>query len=987
MRVLDRSVYVGPSLYAHFPVIRLELDLGELEQWPTARLGPAFIDGLLAALPGLQEHGCSYGEPGGFVRRMREDEGTWLGHVLEHVAIELQNIAGEHVTFGKTRSAGPPGVYTVVYEYAERQEGIAAGELGLRLLWSLLPERLRPADALAADWNWPEARDEFIRYAQRRALGPSTASLVRAAEARDIPWLRLNDQSLVQLGHGRYQQRIQATVTGRTPHISVELASDKEETNKILGTLGLPVPQQELVQSDAQAVRAARRIGFPVVTKPYNGNHGRGISIRLTTDADVAHGFQVAREHSRSVIVETFLEGDDHRLLVVNGELVAATRRTPGHVVGDGVHDIAALIDIVNQDPRRGVGHEKVLTRLDLDAQAQKMLERVDMTRQSVPAPGQVVYLRSTANLSTGGTATDVTDVIHPDNREMAVRAVRAVGRDVGGVDFLSKDITESYRDIGGGICEVNAAPGFRMHVAPSEGTPRDVAGPVIDMLFPSGTPSRVPIAAITGTNGKTTTSRMLSHLTKMAGYTPGLTTTDGVYIDGRRTVQGDMTGPVSARMVLADPQIDIAILETARGGLLRAGMGVPEVNVGAVLNVQSDHLGLKGIETLEQLSEVKRVVVEVATECAVLNADDPHVLKMAGHTQAKSICYVTMNPQHQLVREHIRAGGRACALEAGVNGQMITLYDRGGHIPLVWTHLIPATLEGRAMHNVQNAMFAAAMAYSLGIKLDAIRQGLRTFDSTFFQAPGRMNVFNEHPFKVLFDYGHNAHAVGAMADLAQRLDVTGRRIVVLAGPGDRRDEDLVAIAEAVAGRFDHYICRRDDSLRDRAPDEVPRIQAAALRAGGVSDSAISIIPDEQEAIDAALRMGQPGDLLLVFADALVRSWKQIIKFRGASASAASDAIAVVQHSPSPQPSPVAASERARPAIAAEPSRRAGSGNGQAAAPSSGIGGFIAKTPPAPLPAPEPQDEILIFAGEASKDLPGVIRDERGVRLAPEVDD
>ncbi|HJX20988.1 MAG TPA: Mur ligase family protein, partial [Steroidobacteraceae bacterium] len=400
-----------------------------------------------------------------------------------------------------------------------------------------------------------------------------------------------------------------------------------------------------------------------------------------------------------------------------------------------------------------------------------------------------------TANLSTGGTATDVTDVIHPDNREMAERAVRAIGLDVGGVDFLSKNITESYRKIGGGICEVNAAPGFRMHVAPSEGTARDVAAPVINMLFPQGAPARVPIAAITGTNGKTTTARMLAHLTKMAGFTPGLTTTDGVYIDGQRTVQGDMTGPVSARMVLADPQIDIAVLETARGGLLRAGMGVNEVNVGAVLNVQPDHLGLKGIDTLEQLAEVKRIVVEVATDCAVLNADDPLVLKMSGYTEAKNICYVTMNPQHTLVREHIRAGGRACALEAGVNGQMITLYDHNGHIPLLWTHLIPATLEGRATHNVQNAMFAAAMAFSLGIKLDAIRQGLRTFDSTFFQAPGRMNVFNEHPFKVLFDYGHNAHAVAVMTDLAQRLDVTGRRVVVLAGPGDRRDEDLVAIA------------------------------------------------------------------------------------------------------------------------------------------------------------------------------------------------
>ena len=949
MRILDRSVYVGPSLYAHFPVIRLELDLGELEAWPTGRLGSAFVDALAEALPGLAEHGCSYRESGGFFRRMREDEGTWLGHVLEHVAIELQNIAGENVTFGKTRGAGAPGVYTVVYEYAQRDEGIAAGELGLRLLCSLLPEAIRPSGSVPEGWSWPEARDEFIRFAQRRALGPSTASLVKAAEARGIPWLRLNDQSLVQLGHGKSQQRIQATVTGRTPHIAVELASDKEETNKILATLGLPVPRQELVQSEGQAVRAARRIGFPVVTKPYNGNHGRGISIRLTSDEEVAQGYVAAREHSRSVIVETFLEGDDHRLLVVNGELVAATRRTPGHVVGDGVHSIAQLVEQVNQDPRRGVGHEKVLTRLELDAQAAKMLERALLTPDSVPEPGQSVFLRSTANLSTGGTATDVTDVIHPDNREMAERAVRAIGLDVGGVDFLSTDITRSYREIGGGICEVNAAPGFRMHVAPSEGMSRDVAGPVIDMLFPSGSPSRVPIAAITGTNGKTTTARMLSHITKMAGYTPGLTTTDGVYIDGHRTVQGDMTGPVSARMVLADPQIDIAVLETARGGLLRAGMGVREVNVGGVLNVQSDHLGLKGIDTLEQLAEVKRIVVEIATDCAVLNADDPLVLRMSGYTDAKNICYVTMNPEHTLVREHIRAGGRACALEAGVNGQMITLYDRGGHIPLLWTHLIPATLEGRALHNVQNAMFAAAMAFSLGIKLDAIRQGLRTFDSTFFQAPGRMNVFNEHPFKVLFDYGHNAHAVAVMADLAQRLDVTGRRIVVLAGPGDRRDEDLVAIAHAVAGRFDHYICRRDDSLRDRAPDEVPRLQAAALRAAGVPEGAISIIPDEQEAVDAALRMGEAGDLLLVFADALVRSWKQITKFK-----------------------PTSAVTSASPDAAGQVGRGPGEGL-------------------SPMPNPAPQPTLAVTAEGAEKpsvlNLDGMIRDERGIRYAPETED
>ena len=908
MRIVDRSVYVGPSLYAHFPVIRLELDLGELEHWPSARLGEGFINGLLEALPGLAEHGCSYREPGGFVRRLREDQGTWLGHVFEHVAIELQNIAGEDVTFGKTRSVdGKPGVYTVVYEYTQREEGIAAGELALKLLGSLLPPELRAHVAVPEDFDWATERDDFIRYAQRRALGPSTASLVQAAQDRGIPSLRLNQYSLVQLGHGKYQQRIQATVTGKTPHIAVELAGDKEETNRILSTLGLPVPRQELVTSEDGAIRAARRLGGPVVTKPYNGNHGRGITIGIEEPEAVREGYRAAREHSRSVIVETFQSGDDHRLLVVNGELVAATRRTPGHVVGDGKHSIAELVEIVNADPRRGIGHEKVLTRIVLDAQAEQMMQRVGYTAESVPAPDEIVYLRSTANLSTGGTATDVTDIIHPDNRDMAVRAVRAIGLDVGGVDFITPNIAESYKKIGGAICEVNAAPGFRMHVAPSEGIPRDAAGPVIDMLFPPGAPSRVPIAAVTGTNGKTTTARMLAHIAKMAGFTPGLTTTDGVYIDGQRTVEGDMTGPVSARMVLADPQIDLAVLETARGGLLRAGMGVSEVNVGAVLNVQSDHLGLKGIDTLEQLAPVKRIVVEVATDCAVLNADDPLVLKMSGYVDAKTICYVSTNPSHPLVREHIRAGGRACALEAGINGQMITLYDKGSHIPLLWTHLVPATLEGRAMHNVQNAMFAAAMAFSLGIKLDAIRQGLRTFDTTFFQAPGRMNVFDEHPFKVLFDYGHNAHAIAAMADLAQRLDVTGRRIVVLAAPGDRRDEDIFEIARAAAGKFDHYICRRDDNLRGRDGDEVPRLLLRGLVEAGVDAACIEEIQDEQQAIDHALRMAQAGDLLLVFADALTRSWKQIIKFRpeGAVESPAAS-VPVLPESPPDDPAALA---------------------------------------------------------------------------------
>ena len=624
----------------------------------------------------------------------------------------------------------------------------------------------------------------------------------------------------------------------------------------------------------------AEKIGYPVVVKPYNANHGRGITVHLTSAEQVRTAFDVAREHSRSVIVESFIAGEDHRMLVINGELIAVAKRVPGHVVGDGVHTIEQLVEQVNQDPRRGVGHEKVLTRLTFDPQAEVLLSRKGYTRQTVPAAGEQVFLRSTGNLSTGGTATDLTDLVHPDNIAMAVRAVKAIGLDVGGVDFLTSDVTESYKEVGGAICEINAAPGFRMHMAPSEGRARDVGGAVMDMLFPPGTPSRIPIAALTGTNGKTTTARMLAHIHKLAGNHVGLTSTDGVYIDGQRTVAGDMTGPVATRMVLSDPSVDVAVLEVARGGLLRAGMGVRHCDVGAVLNVRADHLGLRGIGTLEQLAEVKRIVIEVARDTAILNADDPLCLKMADYAQAKQLCYVTMDPSHELVGEHIQAGGRGMVLESGIKGQMITLYDHGAHIPLLWTHLIPATLEGRAMHNVQNAMFAAAMAFSMGLKLEDIRHGLRTFDTTFFQAPGRMNIYDEHPFKVILDYGHNSAAVEAMVSLVKRMDVAGRRLVVLAAPGDRRDEDIADIGRIAAGNFDRYICRRDDQLRGRRPDEVPQLLRDALVANGVPAEQVLAVPDEQAAVDTGLSEADAGDLLLIFGDAITRTWKQVIQYR-----------------------------------------------------------------------------------------------------------
>jgi cyanophycin synthetase len=880
MKILERRIYRGPNVYAHFPVIRLRVDLGELERWPSAKI-PGFVDRLLDALPSLDHHTCSYGVHGGFIRRLREEEGTWLGHVLEHVAIELQVLAGAKVSFGKTRGAGAEGEYHVVFEYEEEQVGEAAGDLARDLLHALLPADLRPAGAAAPpEFDLRARLDELIAFAQKRQLGPSTASLVRAAQERDIPWLRLSTNSLIQFGHGRYQKRIQATITSETRYIAVEIASDKDMTNRILGDLGLPVPRQKMVRTAAQAVLAAEALGYPVVVKPLDANHGRGVSIDLATPEAVTAAFEKAAEHARTVLVETFLQGFDHRLLVVNGELIACAKRVPGHVVGDGERTITQLVELVNADPRRGIGHEKVLTRIELDYQARRLLELKGYTPDTVLAAGELMYLRSTGNLSTGGTAIDLTDVVHPDNREMAIRAAGAIGLDIAGIDFITPDISRSYREIGGGICEVNAAPGFRMHVAPTEGTPRDVAGPVMDMLFPPGTPSRIPIAAVTGTNGKTTVARMVAHIHKMCGATVGLSTTDGVYIDGERTVAGDMTGPVAAAMVLRDPRVDLAVLETARGGLVRAGMGYRACNVGAVLNVSADHLGLGGIDTLEQLAEVKRIVVEVARDCAVLNADDEHCLRMADYTAAKRIGYITMNPKHELVRRHIRAGGLSAVLEEGINGDMITIYDKGTHIPLLWTHLIPATIEGKAGHNVQNAMFAALMAYAMGVKADNIRHGLRTFDTSYFQAPGRLNVFDELPFKVILDYGHNPAAVRAIASFVSKLDIAGRRICVLAAPGDRRDEDIQAIAKIAAPAFNHFVLRSDDNPRGRKPDAIPAMMQAELLAAGVPRDRIDVILDEQRAVEAGLALCEPGDLLLIFGDNIARCWKQIIRFR-----------------------------------------------------------------------------------------------------------
>ena len=871
MKLIKTSVYVGPNVFAKHPLIRFTLDLGRFAGRPARDFERRLIEPLVQALPGLAKETTDEGRL--FVDRMRHDDDCDLGEVVARVALVLQKLASAPPDVARSEPSGEANVVEALFGYRTRRIGLEAGDLARTAVLELID----PSEDKS--FHLEDEVEDFFAFANRRSLGPSAMALVKAAEARNIPWIRLNDDSLIQLGQGKYQKRIEAALTSQTSNIAVDIAKNKEFCTELLRDLGLPTPDQRYARDEDAAARAAKRIGYPVVVKPVDGNHGRGVSVNLNTEDEVRAGYVKAAEEGRGVIVESMIPGSDHRLLVVGGNLIAAAKRVPAHVVGDGRSTVAELVEEVNRDPRRGVGHENMLTRIEIDKSAIRLLTEQGLDEASVPEAGREVFLKRTANLSTGGTAVDVTDVIHPDNRLMAERAIKAVGLDIGGVDFLTTDITKSYRETGGAICEINAGPGIRMHISPSEGQPRDVGGAVMDMLFPPGTPSRIPIAALTGTNGKTTTARMLAHILKMAGYTVGQTSTDAVMVDGNVTVRGDMTGPTAASMVLRDPDVDMAVMETARGGIVRAGLGYDYCDVGAVLNVSSDHLGMGGVESLDDLARVKRLVVEVARGTAVLNADNIHTLKMAHFTPAKHICYVTRNSNHALVREHIKLGKRAVVLEKGANGEQIVLYDRENQIPLIWTHLIPATIEGKALHNVENAMFAAGMTYALGLTLDQIRAGLRTFNNSFYQSPGRMNVFDEHGFRVILDYGHNEAAIRHMAELVERLEPRGKKIVCITCPGDRRDEDVVANARAVAGKFDVYICHRDDDLRGRGPGEIPEMVQAALIDAGVDPAAIEIVPDEVEAIDRALGLARRNDLVLLFAAGIIRAWKRIIYF------------------------------------------------------------------------------------------------------------
>ncbi len=857
MKILKVQALRGPNIWSvqRKKLIQMRLDLEEMEQFPTNKID-GFRERIEAMFPSMIEHRCSEGVRGGFFSRI--ERGTWMGHVIEHIALEIQTLAGMETGFGRTRETKTPGIYNVVFSYTEENVGLFAAESSVAIAEALIK---------GTEYDLEADIKKMREIRERVRLGPSTGSIVEEAVARDIPWIRLGTNSLVQLGYGVNQMRFQATITCKTSNIAVDIACNKEETKRMLDMASIPVASGSICVDEEDLEACIKKIGYPIVLKPLDGNHGKGASINVKTWEDAVAGLAYAKKYSRRVIVEKFITGFDFRVLIIDNKLVAAAKRVPAHVVGNGKDNIQQLIDTTNLDPRRGYGHENVLTEIDVDRDTLDLLEKLNYTLESVPKKDEIVYLKSTANLSTGGTSVDVTDLMHPENVFLCERISRVIGLDICGVDIMAENLTQPLKENGGCILEVNAAPGFRMHLAPSEGLPRNVAAPVIDMLYPPGKPSRIPIIAITGTNGKTTTTRLMAHIVKNNGYKVGFTTSDGIYIQNHMLEKGDTTGPLSAEYILKDPTVEFAVLETARGGILRSGLGFSRCDIAIITNIQEDHLGLSDIHTLEDLARVKSTVVKSVRKdgWAILNAEDEQCVKI-GQELSCQVAYFAMDEENPLIKKLCKEGKIVCVYENGFitvkKGEWKIRIERATHVPL--------TMGGKAKFMIANVLAATLASYLQGFKTEDISTSLQTFIPSAAQTPGRMNIFDFKKFKVMIDFAHNPAGYRGVEDYLSSVEAH-KKIGIIAGVGDRRDEDIKECAKIAARMFDHIIIRQEKHLRGRTEDEIIGLIMEGIKESG-RNVTHEIITKEVEAIKHAINSAEDGTFITALSDVVTNA-------------------------------------------------------------------------------------------------------------------
>jgi cyanophycin synthetase len=866
MRIREINAMRGPNYWSirRHKLIVMVLDLEEMEELPSNKI-EGFHNRLKEMFPTMYSHRCSVGEPGGFFQRV--EEGTWMGHIIEHIALEIQTLADMDTGFGRTRTYGEKGVYNVVFSYIEENVGRFAAKASVDICQALI-------DGKAYDLEADIQKMRELREDER--LGPSTGSIVEEAEARGIPWIRLNKYSLCQLGYGANQKRIQATVTSETSSIGVEIACDKEDTKYLLEQAQVLVPRGDIIGRESSLKEACSYVGFPLVVKPVGGNHGRGITVNIKNYDDAVVAFHAAKIVSPKVIIEKYITGEDYRFLVINNVLVAAAKRTPANVVGDGKLTIKQLVDEVNKDPRRGYGHENVLTKITINDLTRTIIATKGYTEDSVPKKDEIVVLKDTANLSTGGTAEDVTDIVHPSNVSMCERISKIIDLDICGIDIMTTDISQPLEETGGAVLEVNAGPGFRMHLAPTSGLPRNVAAPVVDKLFPNhGDTGRIPIISVTGTNGKTTTTRLIAHIAKMNGYRVGYTTSDGVYIQNRLLMKGDCTGPASTEFVLKDPTVNFAVLECARGGLLRAGLGFKKCDVGIVTNVTSDHLGLKGIHTIEQLAKVKGVIPETVLPggYAILNADDDLVYEMR-RTINCNLALFSMDEENPRIKALQKLGGITAIYENGY----VTLCRGTWKMRIMKAENIPLTFGGKATFMIQNILPAIIAANVRGISIEDMKVGLETFVPSATQTPGRLNLFKFENFSILLDYAHNPAGMRALQKFTDNLEATVK-VGIIAGVGDRREEDTNELGSIAAEMFDEIIIRQDKHLRGKSEEALIKMLNDGIKMKDPNKKT-TIIPSEKEAITHAVKNAVKGSLIILCSDVIPDALDLVMKFK-----------------------------------------------------------------------------------------------------------